>query len=110
MPDICNYMPIQFMNNAGRCFHVQYDTDLVFLLIGITSLHLPLNPIQLPTALNLATLGILAPHRQPHSMPYAPITPNIPQPLDIIQPLPPLVILNLHPRQFGGEIYQFLVV
>ena len=42
-------------------------------------------------------------------MPYPAITPDIPQSLDIVQHLPPLVVLDLHARQLGRQLQQLLV-
>lgn len=51
--------------------------------------------------------GPLPPNRQPHRMPPPAIAPHIPQSSNIIPNLPPQIILDLHTRQFGGQVEDF---
>jgi hypothetical protein len=43
-------------------------------------------------------------------MPYTAITPYVPQPLDVVQHLSPLVVLNLHAGEVGCQIQELLVL
>ena len=68
----------------------------------------PLNPIKLIRRRRLRPRP-LAPNRQPHRVPPAPVRPDIPQPRDIIPHLPPQVVLDLHGRQLGRDVEDRLI-
>lgn len=51
----------------------------------------------------------LAPHRQAHSMPLAPVRTHVPQSRNVIPQLPPQFVFDSHTREHGCQVQHLLI-